>query len=1374
MAKRLNVYTEWLQRLDVGLSRQNLETAIIKLYAHILSFLAEAIRTYQTSSIRRVLSSVWTESSFITFEKTVNELAQHVETEASNCDRVTYSRDVLSVLNELQQSRRLQIKSDLETKLDKIPWASGAIFNSYDSIHRLCHPQTRIDVLDQIRGWIRDRDSKTIFWLSGPAGTGKSTISWTIANELTNQSGQPNPSSQVGIVLGASFFFKRGEGDRGSSYRFFSTIIRQLVVNIPEIDHLVAKAIHSDPFIFDKDLSEQFDKLILAPLTTITSTFVVVVDALDECDNENHIRIILRLWSLLPRARLKLFLTSRPETPIRLQFSAMTECYQHLKLELSLNLQQDLAIYIRDEFRQIQAEHPDLSGHDWISQETINRLVHLSDPLFIIAATICRFVGDPSWDPQDRLNEIFHRSTGQLSQIERTYLPVIDSLVAKSRDSDDKKILMQQFHTVIGSIVCLVEPLSISSLATLINISPRLVTRRLDPLHSVLSVPSDDSPVRTLHLSFQEFLLARGDQNEPFGIHAPAIHSTLKNHCLRLLSDSLRTNLLDLNPGDFRQDIEPRVLETLCPAFRYACRYWVHHHKEAHIQIEDNDLVYVFLQKHFLHWLEALSLIDCLAEAISFLEILSSSASPKVLLFLDDARRFILANRYIIDLAPYQVYISASVFAPQMSKMRALCQVPGWLLRYPDAPMFWGPEIQKLQGHSSGVSVVTFSADGSLLASGSLDETVRLWDAKTGREMQTFSHSEIVQMVAFSPNGFILFSATFDGIIHCWDIHVGQEVRNFKLDGKIIEATLSSDGCLIALVVDYNMIDLWNIETGQKVRTIGGDDEEVYSIAFSPDNSLLASASGRKSEIVRVWNIRTGQQIRMIPQTSGINCVEFSPNGSLLALGTDNGILIWDTKTWQKVQSLQYDLGLFATTFSLGGSLLVSGTKSGIIYTWDTQTWQKVQTLVGHNQDINSLSFSRDGSLASGSGDSTIRLWNVRTDQDIQNSEKRTETSSDQGVKDIAFSPDGSILAVSASSGLCLYNAQTGQVLRTEPASPSSPITFSPDGYLVAFKLDSAIHLWNPKTEQRTQLEGDLGDASLIAFSPKGSLFASRLSDGTIRIWDVTSGHEMSDFSLESEIGVNAIAFSPDGSLLALGLTDYAIILLDVVKFELRDSLVVDPKRSVTLITAITISHSGNLLAVGLSHGQISLLEINTGQEVRIIQNMPHVGKIEFAQDDQSLITSGGVIALGSDSSVNFESTNNYGHWIQSGNTNLVWLPQEYRGHKIAFHDGLVAISQHSGAIGFWKLASSFKWHEPPRRHRDRIERITYGSANGGTGTQDYEWKESSDIGSKEAASVLANTGAVSGSRGIPIWISGSDSRRPRFVRVNSHGELEL
>jgi hypothetical protein len=466
------------------------------------------------------------------------------------------------------------------------------------------------------------------------AGTGKSTISRTVAQNFADKG-----------ELGASFFFKRGEGDRGHAALFFTTITTQLIHKLPSLAPQVRDAIKADPAISGKSLKDQFEKLVLQPFDNIqidcqnsVGIVVVVVDALDECDGEEDVRTMIKLFSQMKHrksVRLKLFVTSRPQLPIRLGFEDIGGKYEGLVLHQIPTpiIEHDISAFlgyelrrIRDDFNKSVTQDRQLPL-DWPGQTKVQSLVGIAMPLFIFAATMCRFINDRKCgEPEEQLAKVLQYQTkSQESKLDATYLPVLNQLHVGLTASERREVV-EGFREVVGSIVILANPLSTISLARLLGISKGKVDSRIDLLHSVLSIPSNpDIPVRLLHLSFRDFLLnSEKRETNPLWINEKDAHSKLATQCLELLSmgDNLKKDICNpQTPGRLRAEVNKQTIDAYLPSdVQYACQYWVHHLKEGKNIICDNNQVYHFLRCHFLHWLEALSLLGRLSESITMIE----------------------------------------------------------------------------------------------------------------------------------------------------------------------------------------------------------------------------------------------------------------------------------------------------------------------------------------------------------------------------------------------------------------------------------------------------------------------------------------------------------------------------------------------------------------------------------------------------------------------------------------------------------------------------------------------------------------------------------------------------------------------------------
>ncbi|RYP34750.1 hypothetical protein DL768_011039 [Monosporascus sp. mg162] len=310
---------------------------------------------------------------------------------------------------------------------------------------------------------------------------------------------------------------------------------------------------------------------------------VLVIDALDECEQDDDIRAIIHLLSrgkTLRSVRLRAFVTSRPELPIRLGFSSIRGKYQDLVLHEIPKpiIEHDIAAFLNFRLAKIRDEY-NTQSHDeqqlpsgWPGPLAMQALVQMAVPLFIFAATVCRFIEDQGWsDPAGQLAKVLeYQSRTQQSEIDKldaTYRPVLDRLLTGSEAA--KRSLVDEFRTVVGSIVLLAEPLSIRSLARLLCVPENIVVRRLMPLHSVLNVPASiESPVRMFHLSFRDFLVDPDKRNtHPLWIDEKASHERITTSCIKLLDGHLKEDICDLRmPGTPREDVEPGIINSHLPA----------------------------------------------------------------------------------------------------------------------------------------------------------------------------------------------------------------------------------------------------------------------------------------------------------------------------------------------------------------------------------------------------------------------------------------------------------------------------------------------------------------------------------------------------------------------------------------------------------------------------------------------------------------------------------------------------------------------------------------------------------------------------------------------------------------------------------------
>ncbi len=305
-----------------------------------------------------------------------------------------------------------------------------------------------------------------------------------------------------------------------------------------------------------------------------------------------------------------------------------------------------------------------------------------------------------------------------------------------------------------------------------------------------------------------------------------------------------------------------------------------------------------------------------------------------------------------------------------------------------------GKELATLTGHKYGVSCVTFSPDGKLLASaGSTNntDTIMLWDVATGKQRATFSgHQFGTVSVAFSPDGKILASGgynVYENTVKLWDVATGKIIATFTGHTDFVTSVaFSPDGKTVASATGRpsgtkdakpGEVKLWGVATGKELFNFKGHTAQVFCVAFSPDGKTLASASYDKT--VKLWDPATGKELATLDHKAPRRWVAYSPDGKTLAsLGYDDTITLWDAATRKELAGYKTRGQLLSIAFSPDGKMLASGSRDKTIKLWDAATGKELATLRGHSNWVNSVAFSPDGKkLASASSDKTIKLWEI-------------------------------------------------------------------------------------------------------------------------------------------------------------------------------------------------------------------------------------------------------------------------------------------------------------------------------------------------------------------------------------------------------------
>jgi WD40 repeat protein/uncharacterized caspase-like protein len=534
-----------------------------------------------------------------------------------------------------------------------------------------------------------------------------------------------------------------------------------------------------------------------------------------------------------------------------------------------------------------------------------------------------------------------------------------------------------------------------------------------------------------------------------------------------------------------------------------------------------------------------------------------------------------------------------------------------------------GRELRALVGHKNWIKSLALSRSGEILASGSNDHTAKLWNVSSGRELFTLSgHSSPVEVLAFSPDDRLLVSGSNDSTIKIWDTAAGREVQTLKGHGAAITAlAFSPDGKTLASGSADNTIKLWNTDAWKETRTLNKHSKGITTLSFSLDGKRLASGSADGATIV--WDSASGRdRLTMKRNSPPALATRFSSDNELSSVSADGTLVIWNAENGREVRTVAGDVDtdeVVVASLSRDGKLLASSTGNRLLEIRSTATGALLRRLESHSAGLFSVAFSRDGRwLASGTNDRSLRLWQIATGREMPKLSGHTGW-----VKAIAFSPDSRLLASASNSGeVKLWDVNTGRETFSVAYSQERlhTIAFSGDGKLLASAgTGQTVHLLDVNSKQSWDLSGHEGEITGLAFIPNTRFVASGSTDRTVKLWDTSTRNVAKTFAALAD-QINTITCNSNGTTLAAGTADGKVTLL---KLASGKALPLMGQRGE--VFTLAFSADGRWLASGGMDQAVKLWDAQTGLEVRALAGASgEVNSVAFSNDSRSLVSGNG------------------------------------------------------------------------------------------------------------------------------------------------------
>lgn len=529
--------------------------------------------------------------------------------------------------------------------------------------------------------------------------------------------------------------------------------------------------------------------------------------------------------------------------------------------------------------------------------------------------------------------------------------------------------------------------------------------------------------------------------------------------------------------------------------------------------------------------------------------------------------------------------------------------------------------IRTLDGHDGPVRSVAYSPDGRFIVSSSWDETIRVWEVATGKELQTLTgHSGQIINAVYSSNGQFIASVSFDKTIRVWDAASGSELRTLLEDVYwVTNVVYSPDGRFIAAGAGDQTVRVWESATGTEVQILAGHTNEVNSLAYSPDGRFIAS--GSDDQTIRVWDVVSGSEVWLLTgHADKVSSVIYSPDGRFITSAAEDGmILTWDSATGIKLRILVGHLGkVTSVAYSPDGQFIASTSIDQTIRVWESATGLVLRIVSNNTNSLSALAYSPDGQfIASSSYEGTIQIWEASTSADAQ-----MLVGHHGRVSSTVYNPNGqSVVSASDDKTIRIWDVLTGAEMRVLVGHRTSVMSavYSPDGkFIVSASWDQTIRVWEAATGIEMHIiVGHSDFVNSVAYSPDGRFIISASDDGTIRVWEGATGAEARALAGHTR-AVTSVAYSPDGQFITSGSRDKTIRVWEATTGTEVRTLVGHTEE----VNSAVYSPDGQLIVSSSWDGTIRVWMAATGGEVVTLEeHSGPVNSVAFSPDGRYIVS---------------------------------------------------------------------------------------------------------------------------------------------------------